>query len=165
MTELLRVSTAEATTTRPDGGSGMTDESGQAVGELVQEYVRLKWKRAGPPVRARTIGQHLGQALRSRIDVLGTDGEQLLEVRPSAVMQKIEELEQQAALEDRGVLEQASRARLSAQPTTLRSSKRTFCIRASRRLAPSQPLNGWESLAGRPTSPFAQLLRPSTRFG
>src|SRR5215217_4941473 len=126
MTELLRVSTAEATTTRPDGGSGMMDESGQAVGELVQEYVRLKWKRAGPPVRARTIGQHLGPALRSRIDVLGTDGEQLLEVRPSAVMQKIEELEQQAALEDRGVLEQASRARLSAQPTTLRSSKRTF---------------------------------------
>src|SRR5829696_1078225 len=103
----------------------MTDESGQAVGELVQE-VRLKWKRAGPPVRARTIGQHLGPALRSRIDVLGTDGEQLLEVRPSAVMQRIEELEQQAALEDRGVLEQASRARLSAQPTTLRSSKRTF---------------------------------------
>src|SRR5215207_7665447 len=81
MTELLRVSTAEATTTRPDGGSGMMDESGQAVGELVQEYVRLKWKRAGPPVRARTIGQHLGPALRSRIDVLGTDGEQLLEVR------------------------------------------------------------------------------------
>src|SRR4051812_29932009 len=103
----------------------MMDESGQAVGELVQEYVRLKWKRAGPPVRARTIGQHLGPALRSRIDVLGTDGEQLLEVRPSAVMQKIEELEQQAALEDRGVLEQASRARLSAQPT-LRSSKKTF---------------------------------------
>lgn len=104
----------------------MMDESGQAVGELVQEYVRLKWKRAGPPVRVRTIGQHLGPALRCRIDVLGTDGEQLLEVRPSAVMQKIEELEQQAALEDRGVLEQASRARLSAQPTTLRSSKRTF---------------------------------------
>src|SRR5215203_4399707 len=99
MTELLRVSTAEATTTRPDGGSGMMDESGQAVGELVQEYVRLKWKRAGPPVRARTIGQHLGPALRSRIDVLGTDGEQLLEVRPSAVMQRIEgEIQQEDIL-------------------------------------------------------------------
>jgi hypothetical protein len=49
----------------------MMEESGQAMGELVQEYVQLKWKRAGPPVRARTIGQHLGPALRSRIDVLG----------------------------------------------------------------------------------------------
>ena len=104
----------------------MADESRQAMGELVQEYIRVKWKRAGPPVRARTIGQHLGPALRSRIDVLGTDGEHLLEVRPSAVMQKIEELEQQAALEDRGVLERALRARLSAQPTTVRSSKRKF---------------------------------------
>src|SRR4051794_23582498 len=106
----------------------MMDESGQAVGELVQEYVRLKWKRAGPPVRASTIGQHLGPALRSRIDVLGTDGEQLLEVAPSAVMKKIEELEQQAVLDDRGVLEQASRARFSTQPT-LRSSKKAFVLR------------------------------------
>src|SRR5215204_31636 len=122
MTELLRVSTAEATTTRPDGGSGMMDESGQAVGELVQEYVR---REQDPRVRARTIGQHLGLALRSRIDVLGTDGEQLLEVRPSAVMQRIEELEQQAALEDRGVRGRASGAGLSAQATTLRCSKRT----------------------------------------
>ena len=88
----------------------MADESGQAMGELVQEYVRLKWKRAGPPVRARTIGQHLGPALRSRIDVLGTDGEQLLEVAPALVMQELENLERKAALEDNGMLEHASRS-------------------------------------------------------
>jgi hypothetical protein len=57
---------------------------------------------------AKMFGQHLGLSLLSRIDVLGIDCAKLLKVAPASVMQKLAELEQQAALEDSGMLEQAS---------------------------------------------------------
>jgi len=101
----------------------MTDEEGQPLGELVQEYVRLKGTRGCPPERANSIGQDLGRALRSRIDVLGIDGERLLDVAQSEVLQNLEELEKQAALEDSGMLEQASRSRLNTE-TTWRSERK-----------------------------------------
>jgi hypothetical protein len=82
----------------------LTSERSEQKGELVQEYVRTKWSRAGSADRAEAIGQRLGSALRSRIDALGTDGEKLLEVVPASIIQKLEELERQAAIEDQGML-------------------------------------------------------------
>jgi DNA polymerase/3'-5' exonuclease PolX len=87
----------------------MTFKSGHETSELVQEYLRCKWKRAGSSGMVHQLGQQLGPALRSRIDVLGTDGEKLLDVAPALVMHKLEELEQQAAVEDSGMLERATR--------------------------------------------------------
>ena len=88
----------------------MTFKSGHETSELVQEYLRFKWKRAGSSEMVHQLGQQLAPALRSRIDVLGSDGEKLLDVAPASVMHKLEELEQQAAVEDSGMLEQATRA-------------------------------------------------------
>ena len=118
----------------------MTFKSGRGTSELVQEYLRFKWKRAGSSGMVHQLGQQLAPALRSRIDVLGTDGEKLLDVAPASVMHKLEELEQQAALEDSGMVERATRKRDRAeaagesggQPYS-RPGKRTS-QRASRRL-------------------------------
>jgi hypothetical protein len=101
----------------------MTDKILQPTGELIQEYVRSKWQRVGPLQTSHMREQELGPALRSRIDVLGTDSMQLLSVAPGAVMDKLDELEQQAALEDSGMLEKATR---SADETTVRKIGRHF---------------------------------------
>ena len=95
----------------------LTSERREQKGELIQEYVRTKWSRAGSADRAEALGQRLGSALRSRIDALGTDGEKLLEVVPASIIQKLEELERQAALEDQGMLKRASERYPSAEPT------------------------------------------------
>ena len=88
----------------------MTLESEGATGELVQKYIRLRWSRASSREMAQAVGQQLDPALRSRIDVLGTDAEELLNVAPDSVIQKLETLEDQAALEDGGMIEQAHRS-------------------------------------------------------
>ncbi len=88
----------------------MTLESEGATGELVQKYIRLRWSRASSREMAQAAGQQLDPALRSRIDALGTDAEELLNVAPDSVIQKLQGLEEQAALEDRGVIEQANRS-------------------------------------------------------
>jgi hypothetical protein len=82
----------------------LTSERSEQKGELVQEYVRTKWSMAGSADKAEAIGHRLGSALRSRIDALGTDGEKLLQVVPASIIQKLEELERQAAIEDQGML-------------------------------------------------------------
>ena len=91
-------------------------------GELVQEYVRSKWERTGSPEKIEPVGQELGPALRSRIDVLGTDSLQLLTIAPDAVLQKLEDLEHSATLEDLGMIEKATR---SADRTVARSVGRS----------------------------------------
>jgi hypothetical protein len=88
----------------------MTLDSGEATGELVQKYIRLRWNRASSREVAQAVGQQLEPALRSRIDVLGTDAEELLNVAADSVIQKLQILEEQAALEDRGIIEQANRS-------------------------------------------------------
>ena len=88
----------------------MTLEGGEATGELVQKYIRLRWGRASSREVAEAVGQQLDPALRSRIDVLGTDAEELLNVAANSVIQKLQRLEEQAALEDRGIIEQANRS-------------------------------------------------------
>ena len=87
----------------------MTHKSAQTTGELVQEYVRSKAERASSPERVQEVGQDLGRALRFRIDVLGVDSMQLLNIAPASVLHKLEELEEQADLEDRNMLARATR--------------------------------------------------------
>jgi hypothetical protein len=101
---------------------------------------------------AKMIGQHLGLSLLSRIDVLGIDCAQLLKVAPASVMQKLEELEQQAALEDSGMLEQASPRRGPDREIW----KAEICLetKASHltRLAAPAPLDpGWSLQSHRPS--------------
>jgi hypothetical protein len=86
----------------------MTELGTRSVGEVVQTYVRAKWKRPGTQMSAQESARHLDPDLRARIDLLGTDDERLLEVPPESVVAKIEELEQEAALEDAGMMERAS---------------------------------------------------------
>jgi hypothetical protein len=100
----------------------ITSERTKQKGELVHAYVRIKWRRRECR-RAEEIGQRLGSALRSRIDALGTDGDQLLEVLPTSIMQKLDELERQAALEDQGMSKLASERSVQT-PRFSRSSKR-----------------------------------------
>jgi hypothetical protein len=83
----------------------MTHKSVQTTGEFVQEYVRCKWERAVSPERVQETGNELDPALRSRIDVLGLDSMQLLNIAPALVMPKLEELEHHAALEDSGMFQ------------------------------------------------------------
>ena len=109
----------------------MTDKSVQITGNVVQEYVRFKWERTASPKRVQEIAQELDPDLRSRIDVLGIDSMQLLNVEPDSVMHMLQELERQAALEDSGMLEKASRSadetavrKLGRHPWTSRTRKR-----------------------------------------
>jgi hypothetical protein len=88
---------------------GMTDETESPTGKVIQEYVRAKRAILGTDAKADDIGDRLDRTLRSRIDVLGSDGEQLLAVASDLVVQRLEELERQAVLEDQGMLEKAER--------------------------------------------------------
>jgi hypothetical protein len=103
----------------------ITSERTKQKGELVQAYVRIKWRRGGSADGAEEIGQRLGLALRSRIDALGTDGDQLLEVLPTSIMQKLEELERQAALEDQGMSKLASERSPSPEQAWTKTSVQT----------------------------------------
>lgn len=113
----------------------MTGKSVQLTGDkihrVILEYVRSKWERTASPKRVQEIAQELGPDLRSRIDVLGIDSMQLLNVEFGSVMHKLHELEQQAATEDSGMLEKATRSadetevrRLGQRPWTPRKRKR-----------------------------------------
>lgn len=81
------------------------------VGRLVQDYVRAKWRRPGTIGPADDVGQGLDPALRERIDLLGTDDERLLLVRPEEVIGCLTELEHEAWLEDVGAGESVKRFR------------------------------------------------------
>jgi hypothetical protein len=57
--------------------------------------------------------------------MLGTDGDQLLEVLPTSIMQKLEELERQAALEDQGMSKLASERSPSPEQAWTKTSVQT----------------------------------------
>ncbi|MFN7026101.1 MAG: hypothetical protein ACK4QP_16635 [Pseudorhizobium sp.] len=73
----------------------------QHMGEVVQNYIRRKlgfkehWS-----TEDRTTA--LDDALRERIYLLGVDDKLLLDVEPQAVLERLQELEAEAVLEDGG---------------------------------------------------------------
>lgn len=81
------------------------------IGRLVLDYVRAKWCRPGATRSAKEIAHELDPELRERVDLLGNDDELLLEVLPEEVLDRIDELEREAELEDAGVIGRANEIR------------------------------------------------------
>lgn len=111
-----------ATTTRSPA-TAVSDEA-EAQGRLVQAYVRQKkWNPAADPNAVDEAGRALTADLRTRIDLLGLDDQQLLYIDPASVLRGIDRIERDEQDEDVGSarrapshLDQAPRRRAHNPP-------------------------------------------------
>ncbi|MEX1031765.1 MAG: hypothetical protein WDZ30_00250 [Cellvibrionaceae bacterium] len=110
----------------------MSGKNSRLTGQLIQAYVEACWCEIGEAANATTPEPELNPALRERIDVLGRDCEQLLDVEPEAVMAKLERLEYEAAREDDRVVEAANRVRAKEKAMVKAGEKRRPRKRYSR---------------------------------
>ncbi|MBN2702294.1 MAG: hypothetical protein ACPW60_14015 [Methylohalobius sp. ZOD2] len=78
----------------------MSKRKAERIGALIQSYVRAKWGCLPDDGAGTDLSLALGPELRDRIDILGLDGERLLDVAPAAVLAELELLEREAARED-----------------------------------------------------------------
>jgi len=70
------------------------------LGALIQAYLRSRWGDEHEASEVGRMAAAIEPELKDRVDILGLDGEALLEVQAEAVLAKLEALERAAALED-----------------------------------------------------------------
>lgn len=98
----------------------------ERLGELIQTYARAKWGLRPDQAGAARAAALLQPQLRERIDVLGSDGVQLLDIAPARVLERLAALEREASLEDARAQAAAARHRereervMQGQPGTAR---------------------------------------------
>lgn len=71
----------------------MSDDAAKRQGALIKQYVRAKWRGLANTDEVKLIGQRLDPKVRDRIDAIGMDDQELLQVPDDAVLARLEELE------------------------------------------------------------------------
>lgn len=89
----------------------MPEREAKRLGAMIQAYLRAHWSDDPDEAAMARSGEGLEPRLRDRIDILGLDGERLLDVGAEAVLVELEKLEQAAAREDALVAPAADRIR------------------------------------------------------
>ena len=87
----------------------MTTPDEQKTGALVQAYVKAKLGNAPNETEADNLAVSLDPQLKERVDILGFEGETLLNVAADEVLSMLARLENQAAREDARVHKTATR--------------------------------------------------------
>lgn len=77
----------------------MSDDAGKSQGDLIKRYVRAKWRGQAGTSEVDRLGQMLDPAVRARVDAIGMDDEELLQVPDQAVLARLEQLERDAEQE------------------------------------------------------------------
>lgn len=85
--------------------------SSAEMNELIDAYARAKWGAPPDSDAVARLGAQLEPALKQRLDVLGSDGERLLEAGPDGILDRLAELEEEAFLEDAAADPAADRRR------------------------------------------------------
>lgn len=86
------------------------------IGQLVHAYAQARWGKMPDQDEVRRIGAQLSREIKDRLDVLGADGERLLEAGPADVMEKLQALESEARREDT-LVERAAARRHAQEPS------------------------------------------------
>ncbi|MEY6432504.1 hypothetical protein ABC977_08815 [Thioalkalicoccus limnaeus] len=89
----------------------MLKQEATRLGALIQAYLLARWGEEPDASALTELAAGLEPGLRDRIDVLGLDGERLLDVGAEAVLAELESLERAAAREDARVANAADRIR------------------------------------------------------
>lgn len=78
----------------------MTEPEKIDIGALIVAYAHAKWGQVPNPDTVEKIGPKLGRDLQLRLDVLGVDGEHLLNIAPHEALGVLEDLEREAEAEN-----------------------------------------------------------------
>lgn len=78
----------------------MSGSEQDVLAALIREYAVARWGRTPDRAAAAALGARLDRRTRDRVDVLGGDAERLLAVEVCQVIDELEKLEAEAALED-----------------------------------------------------------------
>jgi hypothetical protein len=96
------------------------------IGQLVHAYAQAKWGKNPDKDEAVRIGAQLGREIKDRLDVLGADGECLLNAGPEGVMAKLRALESEALREDSLAERAAARRHVQDASGPFRSTARDW---------------------------------------
>lgn len=109
----------------------------QQIGSVVQAYVKAKFGDSPDEALASCLGAYLDPQLKERVDILGFEGEKLLDVDTPEVLATLAQLEDQAAREDAHVRKVAVQVRANEAKGSAKTRVPTN-VRGFRQGAPRQ---------------------------